>query len=62
MSMQNHLSELERRHKAIEKEIETEKLHLSTDDLRLVELKRKKLALKDQIERLRANAESPTLH
>ncbi|MDB5593394.1 MAG: hypothetical protein JWM36_355 [Hyphomicrobiales bacterium] len=62
MSMHNHLNELERRHKALEKELETEKLHLSTDDLRLVELKRKKLMLKDQIEKLRANAEAPTLH
>ncbi|MDB5649045.1 MAG: hypothetical protein JWL62_565 [Hyphomicrobiales bacterium] len=62
MSMHSHLNELQRRHKALEKEIETEKLHLSTDDLRLVELKRKKLMLKDQIEKLRTTTEAPTLH
>ncbi len=62
MSMHGHLSELERRHKALEKEIETEKLHLSSDDLRIVELKRKKLLLKDQIEKLRAHSVEPTLH
>lgn len=62
MSMHNHLAELERRHKALERELETEKLHLSTDDLRLVELKRKKLLLKDQIEKLRTHGDSPTLH
>lgn len=64
MSMNSHLAELERRHRALEKEIETEKLHLSSDDLHIVELKRKKLAIKDQIERLRSGADEPerTLH
>jgi hypothetical protein len=62
MSMHSHLAELERRHKALEKEIETEKLHLSADDLRIVELKRKKLLLKDQIEKLRTRTDAPTLH
>jgi hypothetical protein len=62
MSMHNHLAELERRHKALEREIETEKLHLSTDDLRLVEMKRKKLLLKDQIQKLRTHGDLPTLH
>jgi hypothetical protein len=36
-------------------------VHLSTDDLRIVELKRRKLMVKDAIERLR-NTAGETLH
>jgi hypothetical protein len=61
MSLQNHLAELERRHKAIEKELEHAKHHPATDDLDMVELKRKKLALKDEIEKLRSR-EQATIH
>ena len=61
MALQSHLAELERRHQAIDKEIERELVAPAGDDLRLVELKRKKLQLKDQIERLRSAAK-PTLH
>jgi hypothetical protein len=53
MSLHSHLAELERRHQAIEKQIETEILHPSTDDLKLREMKRKKLSLKDEIQKLR---------
>ena len=62
MSMQNHLVELERRHQALEKEIELETLHPGGDDLKLAELKRKKLVLKDQIEKLRCNVKVPSIH
>lgn len=62
MSMQSHLAELERRHQAIEKEIETEILHPSTDDLTLRELKRKKLFLKDEIEKLRQARQLQAVH
>ncbi|MBX9739843.1 MAG: DUF465 domain-containing protein [Beijerinckiaceae bacterium] len=62
MSMHNHLAELERRHKALEREIETEKLRPAADDLRLVEMKRKKLLLKDEIQKLRTSVQPPTLH
>ena len=53
MSMQGHLSELTRRHQALEKQIELEKTHPSTDRLKLTELKRKKLILKDEIAKCR---------
>ena len=56
MSMQGHLDELVRRHKALEKEIDTEEVSPAGDDLRIVALKRKKLLLKDEIEKLRADA------
>ncbi len=52
MSLEGHLSELSRRHQAIEKLIETERAHPSVDRLRLNELKRKKLLLKDEIAKL----------
>jgi hypothetical protein len=53
MSLQAHLSELERRHEALEREIQKEKIHPSTSELKIAELKRKKLQLKDEIGRLR---------
>ena len=53
MSMQSHLSELERRHRALEDEIAEALAHPSTDDLKIAELKRKKLQVKDEIARLR---------
>jgi hypothetical protein len=61
MTMQAHLSELERKHRALENEIADAMVHPSTDDLRIVELKRKKLLVKEEIERLRV-VETPRLH
>jgi hypothetical protein len=53
MAMQSHLAELEKRHQALEDEITEAMTHPSADDLKVVELKRKKLLVKDEIERLR---------
>jgi hypothetical protein len=53
MSMQSHLAELEKRHQALEDQINDCQTHPAVDDLKLVELKRKKLQVKDEIERLR---------
>ena len=53
MTTKSHLEELERRHKALEDEIAQALAHSSTDDLTITELKRRKLLLKDEIERLR---------
>ena len=61
MAIQAHLVELERKHKTLENELHEALVHLSTDDLRIVELKRRKLMVKDQIERLRHNSHE-TLH
>lgn len=61
MAIQAHLVELERKHKLLETELHEALLHLSTDDLEIVELKRRKLLVKDQIERLRHTAEE-TVH
>ncbi len=61
MAIQAHLVELERKHKLLESELHEALVHLSTDDLRIVELKRRKLMVKDEIQRLRQAAES-TIH
>jgi hypothetical protein len=53
MSMQSHLAELERKHQALEAEITDCLAHPAVDDLRIVELKRRKLLVKDEIEKLR---------
>jgi hypothetical protein len=55
MSMQSHLAELEKRHQALEDEINDCLTHPAVDDLKVVELKRRKLQVKDEIERLRLN-------
>ncbi|AWM88328.1 YdcH family protein [Microvirga sp. 17 mud 1-3] len=55
MPLQNHLVELERKHQALEREIQDALNHPSMDDTRLAELKRRKLQLKDQITRLKGS-------
>ena len=61
MAIQAHLVELERKHKLLESELHDALLHLSTDDLEIIELRRRKLMVKDQIERLRHTVED-TVH
>jgi len=51
------ITELERRHKALEEEIAEALLHRSADDLMVAELKRRKLNIRDEIEQLRDEAE-----
>jgi hypothetical protein len=57
MTMQSHLAELERRHRALEEEIAEALAHPSADDLKIAELKRRKLQVKDEIARLRQKAD-----
>jgi hypothetical protein len=52
MSIEAHLAELERRHRALESEINEARAHPSIDDLEIAELKRRKLLVKDEIVRL----------
>jgi hypothetical protein len=58
MSIQSHLAELEKRHRALEDEISEALAHPSADALIIAELKRRKLQVKDEIARLRQQAES----
>lgn len=54
MSIEGHLSELERRHEQLEREIEEKNASPSVDQLEVAKLKRKKLRLKEEIEQLRS--------
>ncbi len=62
MSLQSHLAELERRHMALEREIEKEELHPAVDELKVHELKRRKLQIKDEIVKLRQGAAKEMVH
>ena len=53
MSLESHLAELERRHQALQREIEQALAHPAVDDAEIVALKRRKLHLKDAIVRLK---------
>jgi hypothetical protein len=56
MAIQSHLAELEKRHRALEQEIDEALAHPSIDGLIIVELKRRKLHVKDEIARLKQEA------
>ncbi|MFK7792217.1 MAG: YdcH family protein [Devosiaceae bacterium] len=53
MSLKSHLAELERRHLAIDTKISTQERRPAADVLEIASLKKQKLSLKDEIERLR---------
>ena len=59
MSMSSHLTELRRKHAALEEQIQAELRSRGSDDLQITKLKREKLRLKDEISRL---SEKPTIH
>ena len=61
MTIQAHLADLERKHRALEDEIAEAMTHPSTDDLKIAELKRRKLLVKDEIQRIRIT-EPQSLH
>ena len=52
MSKQTHIEALQNRHQVLEAQLKEAANASSIDTLELTELKRKKLALKDEIERL----------
>ncbi|MCJ2083703.1 YdcH family protein [Methylobacterium sp. J-090] len=58
MSLQTHLTQLARKHEALEREIHDATHRPSANDLRIAELKRKKLLLKDEMNRLRSDTDS----
>ncbi|MGB6537808.1 MAG: DUF465 domain-containing protein [Xanthobacteraceae bacterium] len=53
MAIESHLAELEKRHQTLEQEINEALLHPSIDGLKIAELKRRKLYVKDEITRLK---------
>ena len=56
MSTESRLSELERRHADLDQQLAEAMNHPSADPLELSDLKRRKLRLKDEIERLKGSA------
>lgn len=53
MAVEAHIAELSVKHQKLEERIREELQHPSSDDLTITELKREKLRLKDEMERLR---------
>jgi hypothetical protein len=53
MTIQAHIDTLEKKHGALKEELHSAMQHPSTGDEKIAELKRQKLRLKDEIERLR---------
>ncbi|GGK46383.1 YdcH family protein [Salinarimonas ramus] len=63
MSLNSHLAELERKHQALEQEIQKAVTSPSTSDEEIARLKRRKLVLKDQMARLReGDSAEATIH
>ncbi|MEI9914954.1 MAG: DUF465 domain-containing protein [Methylovirgula sp.] len=62
MSLESHLAELERRHDALDRDIDREWHRPSADESRLAELKRRKLQLKDEIAKLKSIERAETVH
>lgn len=63
MTIQAHLATLQKRHEALERDIEKAMAQPGRSDLKITELKRKKLALKQEMERLRHQSNpAPTVH
>ena len=53
MTATPHLDRIERKYQSLKDRISEARQHPSIDDLELVELKRQKLQLKDELEKLR---------
>jgi hypothetical protein len=62
MSLATHLAELERKHRALDTEIEKEQQHASPDETRVAMLKRRKLGLKDEIVKVKDELVRKTIH
>ncbi|MBN9045658.1 MAG: DUF465 domain-containing protein [Rhizobiales bacterium] len=56
MAIESHLATLEKKHGALEQEISEAMASPAMDDLHIASLKRRKLVLKEQIEKLRIEA------
>ena len=54
MTIEAHIETLEKKHGALQDELHSAMQHPSTADSKIAELKRQKLKLKDEIERLRS--------
>lgn len=55
MTIEAHLATLEKKHFALEEELHAAMMHPSSEDQVIAEIKRRKLRIKDEIERLRSS-------
>ena len=55
MALDAHVAELSDKHRALEKRIENEMARPSVNSLEIAALKREKLRIKDELERLKAS-------
>ena len=55
MTLDAHVAELSDKHSVLEKQIEKEIASPSGDDIKISKLKREKLRIKDEMERLKAD-------
>lgn len=56
MSVSSHLEELKRKHEALSEQVENEQRSPGSSDFDIVEMKKQKLKLKEEIERLSVSA------
>lgn len=57
MALSAHLSELVEKHRVLDRQIEEEQARPTADNLKIAELKKRKLHLKDEIHRLKSEQE-----
>lgn len=56
MSLTSHLTELRKKHEVLSRRVEAEARNPATDSIELTEMKKRKLAIKQEIERLAPEA------
>lgn len=56
MSLTSHLAELRKKHEFLSRQVEEEARNPATDSIALTEMKKRKLAIKQQIEKLSSEA------
>jgi len=54
MALEGHMQELSEKHKKLQELIESEMAHPDWDEVRVAALKKEKLRVKDELERLRS--------
>ncbi|HEY3638734.1 MAG TPA: DUF465 domain-containing protein [Rhizomicrobium sp.] len=55
MALEGHIQELSEKHQKLQEQIESEMAHPDWDEGRVAALKKEKLKIKDELERLRAS-------
>lgn len=56
MTTEGHIAALERRHRELERQLEEERQRKVHDDLKIADIKRRKLEVKDELTRLQSSA------